>query len=436
MTASQTSPPHADTRIDQLVLGSIAHGEGMEALLELEPRDFLDPGHAVIFQACRDHLEAGKPLELAAIGATLEDRGHKDLVVRLAEAFDSFGGADALDLSHYIEVLRQREHLRRLARELERSQATLRDPNLDYAERIEAVASALPAALGLRGTSNLGTAEALAAEAWELAERNAAAREEGIPGDVISTGIGDLDRAMGGFGRGGFVVFAARTGYGKTTKIGDFALGAALRGRSVAYLSLEQPRLEIFLGLLQKCSGLAPAVAREGLDQECLKRGLERMRVLPLVIESGGFNLQTLATLIRRVCLAQKAELVVVDYVQLVSNRLHGQSRATEVAGVSSELKRLTVELGICIIAAAQLNKGPEEREGGRPQIRDIRESEAIAHDADQVIFLVRPDLRGSQEGPYLILAKNRHGPTVGHIPLHYDAQHNLYRQRALRAVG
>jgi replicative DNA helicase len=160
------------------------------------------------------------------------------------------------------------------------------------------------------------------------------------------------------------------------------------------------------------------------------------MRTLPLVIESGGFNLRTLATLIRRVCLTQKAEIVVVDYVQLVSNRLHGQSRATEVAGVSSELKRLAVELGICIIAAAQLNKGPEEREGGRPQIRDIRESEAIAHDADQVIFLVRPDLRGGQESPYLMLAKNRHGPTVERIPLHYDAQHNLYRQRALRAVG
>jgi len=93
------------------------------------------------------------------------------------------------------------------------------------------------------------------------------------------------------------------------------------------------------------------------------------------------------------------------------------------------------VELGICIIAAAQLNKGPEEREGGRPQIRDIRESEAIAHDADQVIFLVRPDLRGKGGEPFLVLAKNRHGPLVSEIPLHFDRQHNSYRQHALQAV-
>ena len=428
--------PHCDPPIEKIVLGAILHGEGIPALLELTPGDFLDPRHGIIFQVCHDHLEARKPLELPAIGSALADRGRNDLMVVLSECSDEYCGSDSLDLNHYIELLRQREHLRRLARELERSQATLRDPQLDYAERIEAVASALPAALESRHASNIGTAEVLAAEAWDLAERNAAAREEGAPSDAISTGVDDLDRAMGGgFRPGQLVVLGARTGSGKTTKAEDFGIGAALKGRSVGYLSLEQPRLEIFFGLLQKCSGIAPAVAREGLDRERLKPALEQMKALPIVIESGGFNLRSLSALIRRVHLSHKAELVIVDYVQLVSNRLPGQSRATEVAGVSSELKRLAIELDICIIAVAQLNKGPEERDSARPQIRDIRESEAIAHDADQVIFLVRPDLRGKGGEPFLVLAKNRHGPLVSEIPLHFDRQHNSYRQHAFQAV-
>jgi len=437
MRPAKRDVPHVDTTIERIVLGAILHGEGVEALLGLESRDFFDPRHAEIFQVCRDHLEASKPIELPAVGATLADRGQNHLTVQMAECWDEFGGADALDLHHYINRLREYEHLRRLDRELELGRSALVDPELDYDERIEAVATALPAALELRLASKLGTTSALADEALELAERNAAARERGGDSDAISTGIPDLDHAIGGFNPGRLVVFGARTGYGKTTVLSDFALGATSKARAVTYVSLEQPRLEIFLALLHKRSGIPPAEAREGLvDPDRLRRALDEMKPLLLVIESGGFNLRGLATLIRRVRLVQKTQLVVVDYVQLVSNRLPGQTRATEVAGVTGELKRLAVELEICILAAAQLNKGPEEREGGLPQVRDIRESEAVAHDADQVLFLVRPDLRDGRKDPYLSLAKNRHGPTVEQIPLYYDASRNCYRPRALQAVG
>ncbi|MCH7709981.1 MAG: DnaB-like helicase C-terminal domain-containing protein, partial [Myxococcales bacterium] len=380
---------------------------------------------------------SGKPIELAAIGATLSDRARPDLVERAAECWDEFGAADALDVGHYIERLREYEHQRRLARELERSRAALFDAELDYHERIEVVSQALPAALEQRGTSTLGTAEALADEVEEVARRNADARERGVSGDMISTGIPDLDQAMGGFAPGRLDIFAARSGYGKTTVLCDFALNAAEDGRSVGYIALEQPRLEIFLSLLQKQTGLLPAEVREGLiEPQQLTDAIAPLKTLPITIESGGFNLRGLTMLIRRLHLVRKVELVIVDYLQLVANRLHGQSRATEVAGISAELKRLAIELNISIIGAAQLNKGPEARKSGRPQIRDIRESEALAYDADQVIFLVRPDLRGGQSGPYLELAKNRHGPMVREIPLVFDKRRNRYEPRVLQAVG
>ncbi|MCH7598554.1 MAG: helix-hairpin-helix domain-containing protein, partial [Myxococcales bacterium] len=155
-----------------------------------------------------------------------------------------------------------------------------------------------------------------------------------------------LDNCIGGLAPGNLVILGARTGAGKTTVATDWSLSAAKAGRSTVYIALEQPRIEIFLSLLQKTSGILPAEAREGLvDPDTLNRALEPMKSLPLVIESGGFTLRRLTTLIRRAHLVHRSEVVVVDYLQLTSNRLHGQTRATELAGVSAELKRLALDL-------------------------------------------------------------------------------------------
>ena len=201
-------------------------------------------------------------------------------------------------------------------------------------------------------------------------------------------------------------------------------------------VALEATRLEVFLSILQKASEISPFQAREGLaDPVRLRESLEALRSLPLVIESGRFDLKTLSALIRRVRAVRRVELVVVDYIQLVQNPLRGQTRATEVAGVTSELKRLAMDLDLCVVVAAQLNKGPEDREDRIPRLRDLRESEGIGHDADAVLFLVRPDLQGQAGPPFLTLAKNRHGPRVARIPLEYDAQTNSYAAVNLRAA-
>jgi replicative DNA helicase len=229
MSAPKREAPHADTTIEEIVLGAILDGgpEGIEALLDLEPRDFSNLHHSEIFRACREHFEAGNPLELAAVGATLGNRDRQDLVVIAAQCFDAFGLPDRIQLGYYVEHLHQLEHLRRLARELDRARCALFDPELDYDERVEAVATALPDALEARQASRLGTARALVEEVLEVAERNATARKEGGDVDAISTGIPDLDQATGGFGPGKLVAVGARTGYGKTTSLSDFALTAS-----------------------------------------------------------------------------------------------------------------------------------------------------------------------------------------------------------------
>lgn len=424
---------HFDDQAEQIVLGG-----WLNAIPSLEQvaADYFNPSHAVIFDVCRSHLEDEKPLELVSVCGTLSDRGRDDLVPVATDCCLAFCDGDISGLDHYVARLRELEHQRRLKRELSRSVATLDDPQLDYQERIEAVSVAVSAALEARHVRSLGSMDTIADQALEMYDRNTEQRKQGVR-PTAPTGIDALDEAVGGLAPGRLIVFGARTGYGKTTVACDFALNAAEAGHSVAIISLEQPSLELALGLLQKRSGITPAEAREGLiDRAALVRELDEMRALPILIEAGGFNLRALSTLIRRIQIVHKADVILVDYVQLVSNRLQGQTRATEVAGISAELKRLAVDLDVCIVACAQLNKGPEDREDGRPQIRDIRESEAIAHDADSVLFLVRPDLRDRGASPYLVVAKNRHGKTVERIPLLFDPTRNRYGPMSLRAVG
>jgi len=132
---------------------------------------------------------------------------------------------------------------------------------------------------------------------------------------------------------------------------------------------------------------------------------------------------------VRRMVLSQKVRFAVVDYLQLVENRIKGEARHIEVAGISRGLKRLAMDLKISILALSQLNKNPEERESKRISLADMRESEAISQDADYVIFIHRPVLMGKDDKDHLELAKNRHGETIARINVVYDRLKNTYRE-------
>lgn len=118
-----------------------------------------------------------------------------------------------------------------------------------------------------------------------------------------------------------------------------------------------------------------------------------------------------------------------VDYLQLIENPLKGEPRHLQVAQVSRALKRLAMDTNISIIALTQLNKDPEGR-SGKIHLADVRESESISHDADQILFLHRPSLYGEHESDYLELAKNRHGERIAKIPVQWDGRYNTYREK------
>ena len=115
----------------------------------------------------------------------------------------------------------------------------------------------------------------------------------------------------------------------------------------------------------------------------------------------------------RRLKLHHDIQLVVVDYLQLM-HVPGAESRQQEVATISRNLKALARELNIPVLAMAQLNRGPEGREGHRPRISDLRESGNIEQDADSVWFIYRPDMYDTEVATgnaELIIGKQRNGP-------------------------
>lgn len=133
----------------------------------------------------------------------------------------------------------------------------------------------------------------------------------------------------------------------------------------------------------------------------------------------------------------QRLDLLIVDYLQLMSSptdsRGAKQSEAVRIGEISRGFKLLAKDRGIPVVVLSQLNREVEHRQGGRPQLSDLRDSGAIEQDADMVMFIhrkMRPVVEGEPEdrSAELVIAKHRNGPTAI-VPLYFEAEYARYRE-------
>lgn len=240
----------------------------------------------------------------------------------------------------------------------------------------------------------------------------------------ILTGFQDVDSLTNGFRPGEVIVVAARPAVGKSTLAVDFLRAIAIQQNiPTALFSLEMGALEIGQRVLA-------AEARVGLhhirgykltDDDWTRIGnrVPDLMQAPMFIDtSPNLTMAEIKTRAREMHSREGLSLLAVDYLQLLESgsRRRGVSRQEEVADMSRQLKLLAKELDIPVIALSQLNRGPEQREDGKPKVSDLRESGGIEQDADMVILLHRPDLN-EPESPRageadLIFGKCRNAPT------------------------
>lgn len=263
------------------------------------------------------------------------------------------------------------------------------------------------------------------------------ATEPGIP-----TGYADLDHLTGGLHPGQLTIIAARSGAGKSTAALDIVRSAAVHhGRYALLFSLEMTRSEISMRLLSAEGRVRLSDMRNGCmsenDWSRINRASNPVRDARLLIDdSPHLTMSKIRDEALRRCQDGQLDLVLVDYLQLLTTGRAVESRQQEVAELSRRLKRLARELEVPVVATSQLNRSPESRQGRVPVLTDLRDSGAIEEDADLVLLIHRPDMYEPESRRMgeadLILAKHRTGPTatftVAH-QMHYSRFVDMARE-------
>jgi len=284
-----------------------------------------------------------------------------------------------------------------------------------------------------------------------------------------ATGLSDLDRLMGGLQRSDLIILAARPAMGKTSLATNIAFHVAkhwkgdvtpdghrktVDGGQVGFFSLEMSAEQLATRILAEQAEISSSDIRRGNIHESQFSRLvdvsNLMAAVPLYIDdTGGISVQQLAARARRLKRQKGLDLLIVDYLQLLtgSSRKASENRVQELTEITTTLKALAKELEVPIIALSQLSRQVENRDDKHPQLADLRESGSIEQDADVVLFVYREEYylknkepkegtpehlawQGEMEQVHgkaeVIIGKQRHGPT-GTVQLSFEAQYTRF---------
>lgn len=428
-------PPH-DNEAEQGVLGAMLLSPNTitDIIEELIPDDFYRPAHQLIYRAILDLFSDNKDVDPVIVAGRL-DRNH-DL--------ERVGGAPylhtlissvptAANARYYAEIVAEKAVLRRLV------DAGTRVVQLGYegteGAEVDVVVDMAQQEVFAIAQRNVTEDYAILAdilqptmdELDELSTHGGLAR--GIP-----TGFIDLDNLTNGLHGGQMIIVAARPGVGKSTLALDFMRSCSIKHNKASVIfSLEMSKSEIVMRLLSAETEIRLSDMRAGrMSDEAWAKLANRVGQIseaPLFIDdSANLTMMEIRSKARRLKQKHDLQMIVVDYLQLMSSGKRVESRQQEVSEFSRQLKLLAKELDVPLVAISQLNRGPESRTDKRPQLADLRESGSLEQDADMVMLLYRPDSQDKDDERAgeadIILAKHRGGPIdtvqVAH-QLHYS---------------
>ncbi len=409
----------ARERLSESSFYRLAHQDVFRAILQLA-----DSQNAVDLILLRDELTRQEKLEKV---------GGVDYLVQLMEAVPT-----SANVEHYIEIVHEHA-VRRLL--IETAGELIRKAGVNAQQVDDLLDEAESSILSVRHSRHGGQTHDIHEVLQSIIARLDELHQN--PGQMtgVPSGYYDLDDMTGGFQPGELIVIAARPSQGKTS----FALNVlhhvcAVQRRPAALYSMEMPAEQIVSNFLCIHNRLNTHDFRRGTlqpgDWTKLEASLDDLVGLPLYIDdTPSMRILDLRARARRLMHQHQLELLVVDYMQLMSGNRSRENRATEVAEISQGLKALARELSVPLVAVAQLSRRVEQ-EQRRPRMSDLRESGAIEQDADVIMLLHRPqepsedpdEMVGTEAD--LIVAKQRNGPT-GVVPLVFQKQYLRFESRA-----
>jgi replicative DNA helicase len=457
--------PH-NIEAEQALLGAIlVNNDAFDRVSDfLKPQHFSEELHRRIYDVASQLIRAGKlatPITLKTFLGE-HDLGGVTIAQYLARlAAEATTIINAADYGRTVHDLAVRRELIVIGEEIVNGAfdapiaASPRDQIEEAERRLYAVAETGRYDGGFqRFSETLAIAVDMAAKAWE--------RDGRLSG--LATGFYELDSKLGGLQASDLVIIAGRPGMGKTAFATNIAFHiarsyqfetradgthATLNGGVVGFFSLEMSAEQLATRIISEQANVSSHKIRRGDVTEAefhrVAQAAREMQTVPLYIDqTGGISIAQLAARARRLKRQRGLDLLVVDYIQLLSpSKTRSDSRVQELTEITMGLKALAKELNVPIMALSQLSRQVESRDDKRPLLSDLRESGSIEQDADVVMFVFREEYYLKNKQPHegteeflewqaqmeqvhgkaeIIIGKQRHGPT-GTVELAFEAE-------------
>jgi len=455
-------PPH-DLRAEAAVLsGAMNDSVSLDIAAEIitSPEQFYSEAHRRMWEAALYLHARGERVDVITIASRLRETDRLAQVGGMAYLTDVLNAAPGLaGVRKYAETVFETFKVRQLILTCQRVSA---QGYAGYGDATSFINMASQAVFDIESDGSRTELEQIKPILHAALSKVSAANARGAHITGTPTGFDRYDRITSGLHGGELTIFAARPGMSKTSLLLDVGQNVAdhipgvMDGQKpeprygVAIFSLEMPKDQVALRLLCSRAHVEVGKVRTGMltqtDWAKLTSAAAHLAALPLFIDDqSSISMTQLRAKARRKAAelaarrpdemyphGVKLALVGVDYLQLMEGMGDEQSREQEVSKISRGLKIMSKDLGIPVIALSQLNRQVETRgtKNKRPQLSDLRESEAIEQDADNICFVFREDYYDKETAERniaeLIIAKQRNGPTDT-VRVRWDAQYTRF---------
>lgn len=430
--------PPQNLEAEMALLGSILVDREIMGIISeiVRASDFYAHVHESIYSVLEHLYDRGEPLDKITVGEELRRRGDLEKTGGLSYLSSLMDTVQtAASAAYYAKIVREKAVLRSLIH------AGTQITQLGY-ENEEDVEGALDQSeqlvyeIGMRqNTGEFTPVSRLLKPAFEHIDKLFHNRGDRTG---LTAGFRDIDEMTTGFQPGNFIILAARPGMGKTSFALNMAVAASREETDpVAFFSLEMSNDELVQRLICAEAHISMHDMRRGNIKphhwEKISDAMGVLNELPIYLDdTGGLSVSEIRSRCRRLKSGGGLSAVFIDYLQLLRPGVlsKGANRNEELSDICRTLKVTAKDLGVPIVALAQLNRGVEARTDKRPMLSDLRDSGSLEQEADMVSFLYRegyyhndvaePDLTE------FIIAKHRNGPT-GTVKLRFQREYTLF---------
>lgn len=409
---------------EQAVLGAVlVEPEQINNIADaLKPEYFYLPEHRSIYTVMLNKMTRNELIDFVTVLEALKSEGFfssedgKAYLLKLANGVPFIS-----NLPNYVTIVRQKYEARCLIKAAREITEMSMDPASEAEELLDMAEQRIYNIRQGRQTGGLMPIQDVLASNYEIFRKLTSDERDQYVG--IPTGISALDEVTSGLNRSDLIIVGARPGMGKTS----FALNVArnvavLQKRVVAVFNLEMSREQMVNRFLSSEARVSSKKLRTGDltpdEWSRISAAASSLCDAPIYLDdTASITVPEMKARLRRI---PNLGFVVVDYLQLMHSGKRAENRVNEVSEITRSLKIMAKELNVPIMVCAQLSRGTEKQTNHRPGLSDLRESGSIEQDADQVLFLYRPEYYSNNDQDptaapaanmaEVIVAKNRHG--------------------------